>query len=101
MLNVETIINGTTALINAKGRGDSATSDIIFEEFENAMKKGCDTFEFNLKGVEYICSSTLRAFLKAQKLCNANGYEMKITEASEGVKDVFEITGYASIMTII
>lgn len=101
MLEAKTIINGTNAVINLNGRGDSISSGIVFTEYENAVAKGCKNFEFNLSQVEYICSSTLRAFLKAQKDCNKEGYEMKVTGASVGVKDVFEITGYGSIMTIL
>lgn len=101
MLEASVIIEDKKAVINLKGRADTPSSECVYEEFEKGVNKGCTEFEFNLSEVEYICSATLRAFLKAQKYCNKNNIEMYITGASEGVKDVFEITSFSSIINII
>lgn len=100
MLNSNLTIEGNKAVIGLNGRADTLSSECVYTEFENAVNEGCTEFEFNLKEVEYVCSATLRAFLKAQKLCNSKGFEMYVTEASEGVKDVFEITSFSSIINI-
>ncbi len=101
MLKANTVIENNKAVINLEGRADTISSECVSEEFDKAAEQGCDEFEFNLSGVEYICSATLRAFLKAQKQCNKEHYTMYITGASEGVKDVFEITSFTSIINII
>ena len=49
--------------------------------------------------LEYISSAGLRVILKAQKLMNARG-EMKLTHVNETIMEVFDITGFADILTI-
>ncbi len=100
MLDVSSSINGKKAIIKVEGRADTPSSEKVYDELEKAIENGCIEFEFDLSEVEYVCSATLRAFLKAQKLCNRDGYSMYITGASEGVKDVFEITGFTSMIDI-
>ncbi|MCC8015750.1 MAG: STAS domain-containing protein [Eubacterium sp.] len=100
MLEAKLTIDDVKATIALSGRADTISSECVTDEYEKAKAEGCSEFEFSLKEVEYICSATLRAFLKAQKDCNKNGLAMQITGASEGVKDVFELTGFSSIMNI-
>lgn len=101
MLNSELIVNEGKAVIRLEGRADTPSSECVYNEYENAVSKGVKEVEFNLKEVEYICSATLRAFLKAQKAAGKDGIEMYLKNCSEGVKDVFEITGFSSIIQII
>ena len=49
--------------------------------------------------LEYISSAGLRVILRAQKLMNARG-SMKLTHVNETVMEVFDITGFADILTI-
>ena len=49
--------------------------------------------------LEYISSAGLRVILKAQKLMNAQG-SMKLTHVNETIMEVFDITGFADILTI-
>ncbi|MCD8089325.1 MAG: STAS domain-containing protein [Clostridiales bacterium] len=100
MLEASLAVNEKKATVVLKGRADTVSSVCLYVEYEKAKKQGCSEFEFDMKEVEYICSATLRSFLKAQKDCNRNGTAMQITGASEGVKDVFELTGFSSIMNI-
>ena len=49
--------------------------------------------------LEYISSAGLRVILKAQKMMNAKG-NMKLTHVNETIMEVFDITGFADILTI-
>ena len=49
--------------------------------------------------LEYVSSAGLRVILKAQKLMNAQG-NMKLTCVNETIMEVFDITGFADILTI-
>jgi anti-sigma B factor antagonist len=51
------------------------------------------------KGLEYVSSAGLRVLLGAQKKMNLIG-EMKVINVCESVMDVFEMTGFADILTI-
>ncbi len=100
MLKSSYEVQDKKAVIHLQGRADTVTSVCVYDSYEKAKEEGCDEFEFDMNEVEYICSATLRAFLKAQKECNKSGGYMYITGASEGVKDVFEITSFSSIINI-
>ena len=53
----------------------------------------------NFKGLEYISSAGLRVLLGAQKKMQKIG-TMKLTNVREEVMEVFEMTGFADILTI-
>lgn len=53
----------------------------------------------DVKGMEYISSAGLRVLLAAQKKMQKNG-SMKIFNVCEEVMEVFEMTGFADILTI-
>ena len=53
----------------------------------------------DVKGMEYISSAGLRVLLSAQKKMQKLG-SMKVTHVREEVMEVFEMTGFADILTI-
>ncbi|MBQ2295036.1 MAG: STAS domain-containing protein, partial [Spirochaetales bacterium] len=53
----------------------------------------------DLENLEYVSSAGLRVILKAQKLMNAQG-NMKVINVNDMVMEVFDITGFADILTI-
>ena len=53
----------------------------------------------DLKSLEYISSAGLRVLLSAQKKFQKLGY-MKVTNVGEEIMSVFEMTGFADILTI-
>ena len=101
MLTSKLEINGKKAIIKLEGTADTVSSEVVFTDFEKGLNEGCSEFEFDLSDVEYVCSATLRSFIRAQKLCNSKSCEMYLKGTSEGVKDVFEITGFASIVRFV
>ena len=101
MLKAETKIDGNKAVIALSGRADTPSSECVFTEFEKAVGADCESVEYDLTNVEYICSATLRAFLKSQKECNRRGIDMCISNAAEGVKEIFEITSFSSLIKIL
>jgi anti-sigma B factor antagonist len=53
----------------------------------------------DFKGLKYISSAGLRVLLSAQKKMQKIGL-MKITNVCEEIMSVFEMTGFADILTI-
>ena len=49
--------------------------------------------------LEYLSSAGLRVLLQAQKTMNKQG-EMIIKNVNETVSEIFEVTGFADILTI-
>ena len=80
------------------GRLDTTTASELEKEL-GASLNGVKELIIDLKELSYISSAGLRVILKAQKQMNAQG-SMKITGANDLIMEVFEITGFADILTI-
>ena len=53
----------------------------------------------DFSGLEYISSAGLRVLLATQKIMNKQG-AMRVINVNEVVMDVFDVTGFADILTI-
>ena len=85
----------TVALV---GRLDTTTAP----ELENELKDSLGTVKklvFDMEKLEYISSAGLRVLLSNQKVMNKQG-EMVIRNASDDVKEIFDVTGFCDILTI-
>ena len=80
------------------GRLDTMTASEFEKELEASLV-GVTELVIDLKKLSYISSAGLRVLLKVQKRMNAQG-EMKVTGVNEVTMEVFEITGFADILTI-
>ena len=80
------------------GRLDTTTAPELDKELDASLE-GIKTLVIDFKDVAYISSAGLRVILKAKKLMSPNG-EMKVTGANTMIMEVFEITGFADMITI-
>ena len=80
-----------------EGRLDSFTAPeldaVITKELNDV-----DELVLDLENLEYISSAGLRVVLKAQKTMGAG--RMTVVHINEVIMEVFEITGFADILTI-
>ncbi len=84
--------------VSISGRMDTMTAP----EVDKAIKGELDSVSelvFDFSGLDYISSSGLRVLLAAQKVMNKKG-RMAIKNVCQTVMDVFEVTGFSSILTI-
>ena len=95
-INIEKT-NGAT-LITLEGRLDTTTAPEL-EKAINNEGEALKSLVLDFKGVDYISSAGLRVLLTAQKKMNVQG-SMELTNVSEAVMDVFEMTGFADILVI-
>ena len=97
-MTIEKTINGTSAALKIVGRLDTTTAPEL-----EAVIDGCASeikeLVLECSALEYVSSAGLRVILKAQKLMNAQG-SMKLTGVNETIMEVFDITGFADILTI-
>ena len=97
-MTIETALNGTSAQMKIIGRVDTTTAPQL-----DVAVDGCaaDIKELVLdcSALEYVSSAGLRVLLKAQKMMRAQG-SMKLIHVNEAVMEVFDITGFADILTI-
>lgn len=88
--------NGLTLMID--GRIDANTAPQLEAELNNSLD-GMADLTLDLKNLTYISSAGLRVLLVAQKQMMKQG-AMRVINVCEAVMDVFEMTGFADILTI-
>ena len=90
--------NSHETRIELVGRLDTTTAPAL-EKTINDDIKDTKNLVLDLKGLEYISSAGLRVILGAQKKMQKIG-TMKVVNVCEQVMEVFEMTGFADILTI-
>ena len=91
-------LNGTALTIALDGRLDTVTAPELTAELNQSLK-GAESLTMDFSKLEYISSAGLRVLLSAHREMSAKG-GMKVTNASELVREVFEVTGFSDILTI-
>ena len=91
-------LDGTTLTIEIIGRLDTTTAPQLDEEI-TASIGGINKLVLDFGQLEYISSAGLRVLLKSQKAMSRQG-KMVIVNASETIREVFELTGFMDILTL-
>ena len=97
-MTIEIKRNLTEVVLEVMGRLDTTTAPSL----DKAINENLDNIKslvLDFKGLEYISSAGLRVVLNAQKKMQQTG-TMKVINVCELVKEVFEMTGFADILTI-
>lgn len=90
--------NGTSLEIALEGRLDTTTAPELEAELNQSMP-GAESLILDFAKLEYISSAGLRVLLSAHKVMAQKG-GMKVIRANEIVMEVFEVTGFADILTV-
>ena len=98
MLNIAKTIENGKAAVALEGRLDTVTAPELEKELKEALE-GVRELTLDLEKLEYISSAGLRILLSAQKTMNKQG-EMKLLHVNETIMEIFEVTGFADILTI-
>ena len=98
MTITKTAENGTLR-IALEGRLDTNTAPQLEAELKTSLS-GITELELDFSGLEYISSAGLRVLLAAQKAMSRQG-KMTIRNVNETIMEVFEITGFVEILTIV
>lgn len=98
-MTIDKTQDGSRLTVALTGRLDTTTSPQLEGELKQSLNGITELF-FDFAGLEYISSAGLRILLGAQKVMNKQG-SMAIRNVNEVIAEVFEITGFADILTII
>jgi len=90
--------NGTTLTLALEGRLDTVTSPELEKELKASLD-GVESLILDFSKLEYISSAGLRVLLSAHKTMSGKG-GLKVTNVNEIVREVFDVTGFADILTI-
>lgn len=98
MLTINKTIENGKAVLNAEGRLDTTTAPEL-ERVITEILPGLTELVLNLEKLEYISSAGLRVLLSAQKAMNIRG-KMSVSNVSETIMEIFEVTGFSDILSI-
>ena len=91
--------NQETLTVKLGGRLESATSPKLQEALGNNIE-GVKDLRMDFAELQYLSSAGLRVLLTASKTMKKQG-TMEIRNVNEEVMEVFTITGFAGILTIL
>jgi anti-anti-sigma factor len=91
---------GDVTTIEIQGRLDNQTSQAFEAEVLPIFARGVTKVQIDCSQLEYISSSGLRVFLKIKKAALNREGDVTIIGISAMIKDVFEMTGFASLFNI-
>ncbi len=97
-MKIEKKLNEKKLVIELEGRLDTTTAPQLEKELKDSLA-GVAELVLDMSALEYISSAGLRVLLSAYKTMRAQG-SMKITNANELVKEVFEVTGFSDFLPI-
>lgn len=97
-MTIEIKRNTEHTVIELVGRLDTTTAPALEKTINNDCAE-TKNLVLDLKRLEYISSAGLRVLLATQKKMQKIG-SMKLINVCEEVMEVFEMTGFADILTI-
>ena len=99
MLTINKSIENGKALFALEGRLDTVTAPDLEKELKDSLD-GVTELQLDFEKLEYISSAGLRVLLAAQKTM-ANQGTMTLTNVNDTIMEIFEVTGFSDILTIV
>ncbi len=98
-MQVQKTSENSVTTIALTGRLDTMTAPLLESEVQGKLD-GVTELIFDFAELSYISSAGLRVLLSAQKVMNKQG-KMVIKNVCAEIKEVFEVTGFSDILTVI
>lgn len=99
-MNINKTQNGEKTVIALSGRLDTVTApqlqEILIPEFDKSKQ-----IELDFSELAYVSSAGLRVLLMGEKTAKAKGGSMTLANVSGEIMEVFEMTGFADMLTIV
>ena len=92
-------LGGATLTLDIEGRIETTTAPALEGELKRSVTSDVKNLVLDFAKVEYISSAGLRVLLAAQKVMKKQG-SMVVRNVNEAIMEVFEVTGFADILTI-
>ena len=99
-MNIERIEENGVTILAFDGRLDANTVALVDQAFATALAYGSRNFVWDFAKLDYVSSAGLRSVLQALKQVGARGGKFAICCLSRNVLEVFDISGFKSLITI-
>ena len=97
-MTIDKQLNGTELTITLSGRMDTTTAPQLEAELKDSLS-GVEHLVLDFAALDYLSSAGLRVLLAAQKQMNKQG-DMVVRNVNETIAEIFDVTGFADILTI-
>lgn len=99
-MNITKKMNDGILEVTVEGRLDTSNATQLDDELKASINEA-NALVMDFSKLDYISSAGLRVLLSANKNLVKRGKEaIKVTNANDIVKEVFEVTGFSDILNI-
>lgn len=98
-MEISKVVQGNELTISIEGRLDTNAAPALGEVMDEVLVEGVEHFVLDMEKCDYVASSGLRVILGAQKKMNALHGTMVVKNVVGDVMEVFEMIGFADILT--
>ena len=96
-MNIEKELSGAVLTVNVSGRLDTMTAPALEQELKETYGEVTELV-LDFQNLQYISSAGLRVVLGAHKTMKG---KLVVKNVNQTVMEVFEITGFSDILTIV
>ena len=100
-MNIKINTADSKTMVTLDGRLDTSNADQFQQDIAPLMQGDKPDIDIDCSGMTYTSSQGLRLFLTLQKSVMARGGKMVMRNMNPQVKEVFDITGFSNIITIV
>ena len=99
-MEIESRTENGIAIVELEGSLDTNTSTDAQEHLDGLMDAGQTKIVIDFQNVDFVASSGLRILLATAKRLKANGGSLRICGLNESVNEVFEMSGFSTILNV-
>ena len=99
-MNIDVRDSGSVKVVAVDGRLDTTNYNELEAVVNKLINEGVKDVVFDLSALEYISSSGLRVMLLTLKKTSAAGGKLILCNMKEGIREIFEISGFTTIFSI-
>ncbi len=100
-MDVTILHEGSKTLVRLQGRIDTSNAEQFQNDIKPLMDEDKPDIDIDCEGMSYTSSQGLRVFLMLQKNVMQREGKMVMRNMNPLVKEVFDITGFSNIITIV
>ncbi len=100
-MDVKINAEGSKTFVKLNGRIDTSNADQFQKDIAPLMQGDTPDIEMDCSGMDYTSSQGLRLFLMLQKSVGSRKGKLVLKNMKPQVREVFDITGFSNIITIL
>lgn len=99
-MTIQKTQNGNNTIFALEGRLDTTTAPELQEVLISELSGGISA-ELDFEKLVYVSSAGLRVLLMGEKTAKSKGCKLTISHVSPDVLEVFEMTGFSNMLTLV